>query len=110
MNEQLKKIFLIGLGATVASKEKADQVLNDLSKSGSVAAEETKVFFEKLTEKGQSKKDHWQTDMKDGIKDALHDVGLTTDEEYLELKEKVETLEAKLANQTSKEASQKDEG
>ncbi len=34
MSDTLKKIFLIGLGATVAGKEKASKVLNGLSENG----------------------------------------------------------------------------
>ncbi|MFT9428014.1 MAG: hypothetical protein ABF586_12720, partial [Sporolactobacillus sp.] len=94
------KIFLVGLGATLLSKEKASHFLGDLSKTGNAAANETKEFIDKLSEKGQAKKDQWNDDMKQSIKDAVEELGFVTKDDYLELKTQIETLEKKISQLT----------
>lgn len=108
MNEQIKKIFLAGLGATLLSKEKATQFLNDLSKSGSVAANETKNFVDKLTDQGQTKKNQLQDDMKTTIKGSIEELGFVTKEDYQALKAQVTALEEKLAALSGPEVSESD--
>ncbi|MDD9149555.1 MULTISPECIES: phasin family protein [unclassified Sporolactobacillus] len=110
MNDWIKKGFFIGLGATVASKEKADKFFNDLSKSGGAAAEEAKSFLDALNDKGKSKKEQWQNDIRQDIKDTLIDLGFVTSEEYNKLAERVEALEAGLSkdqNGTDEQSTEK---
>lgn len=102
MNEQLKKIFLTGLGATLASKEKADQLFGNLSHNGSAAADEAKAYLSKLSDKGQTKTDQWQSDMKKDIRESIADLGFVTSEEYQKLAERVQILEQKLAESEKK--------
>ncbi|RYM05665.1 hypothetical protein EWH99_05555 [Sporolactobacillus sp. THM7-7] len=96
MNDWIKKGFLIGLGATVASKEKADKILNDLSKSGSAAAEETQSYLNTLSDKGKYKKEQWQSELKEEIKEAIQELGFVSLNEYNTLKARVDALEARL--------------
>ncbi|MFT8871256.1 MAG: hypothetical protein ABF868_03085 [Sporolactobacillus sp.] len=96
MNEGLKKIFLVGLGATLASKEKADQLFNDLSKNGGAAADELRQFLDKFSEKGKTKTDAFQTDLKSDIRQSLQELGFVSGTEYSALKTKVEALESEL--------------
>ncbi|GGL62225.1 phasin family protein [Sporolactobacillus putidus] len=109
MNDLIKKSFFIGLGATLASKEKADKFLSDLSKSGSAAAEEVKSFLDALNDKGKTKKEQWQNDIREDIKDTIRDLGFVTSEEYNKLKEKLEALEAKLSNDPNEASEQETE-
>ncbi|MCO7125668.1 hypothetical protein NIE88_07785 [Sporolactobacillus shoreicorticis] len=96
MNDFLKKSFLIGLGATIASKEKAEKFLNDLSKSGGAAADEAKSLLESFNEKGKENTDKWRTELHQDVVDAIKDLGFVTQEEYANLKEKLTLLENEL--------------
>lgn len=108
MNEQLKKIFLIGLGTTVASKEKAEKIFSDLSKNGNAAVEEARVYLSKLNDKGKVKKEQWQKDFREEAKDTIRELGFVTVEEYEKLEKRLESLEMKLAAETpAKEGQEK---
>lgn len=107
MNEQLKKIFLIGLGATAAGKEKAEKLLRELAEGGGTAAEEAKSYLTKLNDKGKEKKDQLQNDFKGDIKKTIADLGFVTTEKYNELAERIAALEkssAMTADQQLKES------
>lgn len=107
MNELIKKGFFISLGATIASKEKADKFFSDLSKSGNAATEEAKSFLDALNDRGKTKKEQWQNDIRQDIKDTIHDLGFVSSEEYNKLKEKVEALEAQLSREERPEENTK---
>ncbi|MFT8311067.1 MAG: hypothetical protein ABF629_07875 [Sporolactobacillus sp.] len=96
MNDFLKKSFLIGLGATITSKDKAEKFLNDLSKSGGAAADEAKSLLESFNEKGKENTDKWRAEFHKDVVDAIKDLGFVSQEEYGSLKEKVTLLEAEL--------------
>jgi polyhydroxyalkanoate synthesis regulator phasin len=96
MNDLIKRGLLIGLGATVIGKEKADKFFNDLSKSGGVAGGEIKSFLDSLSDKGKTKQEQWQNDLRKDMTDAIKDLGFVTADEYNQLKEKVNELEAKV--------------
>lgn len=93
MNDQLKRFFLIGLGLTVISKDKAEKFIHDLTSEGNAAANEAKSYLSKLNDKGKSKKNEWKNDFKEEAKEAIADLGFVTIEEYNKLKERLENLE-----------------
>jgi Uncharacterized conserved protein len=105
MNEQLKKIFLVGLGATAVGKEKAEKVLRELADGGGTAAEEAKSYLAKLNDKGKEKKDQLQNDFNGELKKTIANLGFVTTEKYNELAERVTELEKSLgtASQQPKE-------
>ncbi|MCI1858631.1 MAG: hypothetical protein LKI94_08695 [Sporolactobacillus sp.] len=106
MSDTLKKIFLIGLGATVAGKEKASKVLNGLSENGNAAVDEMKDYLSRLGEKGSAKKGEWEDNFKSEARDALEDLGFVTVEQYDELKDRIAVLE-KQAQQSADESKDK---
>lgn len=97
MSDFLKKGFLIGLGATLASKEKAENFLDDLSKSGGAAAEEAKAFLTTLNDKGKDSTDKWRDGLRQDVIDAIKDLGFVSQDEYTQVQEKLAVLESELA-------------
>lgn len=108
MNDSLKKIFLVGLGATAASKEKAEKLLRELAEGGGTAADEAKAYLTKLNNKGKEKKDQWQNDFKVEVKKTIEDLGFVTVEKYNELAERIAVLEKN--QKTADQNGSKDEG
>lgn len=93
MNDLIKKGFLIGLGATIASKEKAEKLFEDLSKSGGAAAEEAKALLTALNDKGKENTGKWRDGFEQEIIDVIKDLGFVTLDEFNGLKEKLTALE-----------------
>lgn len=96
MNDLIKKGLYIGLGATIASKEKLEKYLNELSKNGDIATQDAKSILEAISEKGEEKKDEWENSFKQEFKDAIQSLGFVTKEEFEQLQQKVAKLEESL--------------
>ncbi|RYL90317.1 hypothetical protein EWI07_11750 [Sporolactobacillus sp. THM7-4] len=98
MRDLIKKGLFIGLGATIAGKEKADKFFSDLSRSGSLFTEETKSIIDHLGEKGKNKNERWRSELREDFAEAIRDLGFVRVEEYEKLKARVEALEAQSVN------------
>ncbi|MBB5173290.1 phasin family protein [Texcoconibacillus texcoconensis] len=105
MNELVKKGFLLGLGAAITSKEKAQNYLDDLVTKGQMTPKEAEDMFDSLIKKGEDKEQEWNEQSKEKMRSFLHDMNLPTKEEVDELKKRIATLEEKLP---SSENEQKD--
>ncbi|MCL1631803.1 hypothetical protein M3N64_07550 [Sporolactobacillus sp. CPB3-1] len=93
MNDFLRKSLLIGIGVTIVGKEKAEKVLNDLSKSGSAASEEVQEYLGLLSDKGKENTNK----LRQEAIEALKDFGFVTRDEYAALKDKLSQLETEIA-------------
>ncbi|MBM7681356.1 polyhydroxyalkanoate synthesis regulator phasin [Pullulanibacillus pueri] len=98
MNELIKKGFYLGLGATIASKEKAEKYIKDFVKNGELAPQEARKMLEELSEKGRGKQEDWSDNFREEIQTSFKKLGFVTQEEFNELKEQVKVLEEKLEN------------
>ncbi|WKB34743.1 hypothetical protein QS257_12460 [Terrilactibacillus sp. S3-3] len=93
MNELIKKGLYIGLGATLASKEKLEKYLGELTKNGDIASQEAKSILEAIGEKGKEKKTEWSDNFKQELKEAVQSLGFVTKEEFEQLQQRVAKLE-----------------
>lgn len=96
MNEILKKGFLLGLGAAVSSKEKFDQKLQELVDKNELTQEQARSVMKNFVDKGEMKKDEWNTKQFEQTKKMAKDYGLATKEDINELRARITELEAKL--------------
>jgi polyhydroxyalkanoate synthesis regulator phasin len=103
MNEYLKRGFLLGLGAAVASKEKVEQYIDQLVMRGQIAPKEAQEFIEQLIQKGEETGTNVDQELRAKVTQSLANLGFATQEEVDALKERVEALE-KLQKQEDKPA------
>lgn len=96
MNELLKKGFLLGLGAAVSSKEKFDQKLQELVDKNELTQDQARSVMTKFVEKGEMKKDEWNTKQFEQTQKMAKDFGLATKEDINELRARITELEEKL--------------
>ena len=101
MNDLIKKGFYLGLGATLASKEKAEKYIKEFVKSGELAPNEAKKILEELSAKGKDKQESWNESMRSELKSSIQKLGFVTQEEFDALKDRLNELEEKL-NQLEK--------
>lgn len=86
--EELKKIFLAGVGITSTSVEKAEKLIDEMVEKGKVTVQEGKELQSELTRK--------VTDKRPIQKSELENLGYATKEDLDTLNEKLNQLNEKL--------------
>lgn len=86
--EELKKIFLAGVGLTSTSVEKAEKLINELVEKGRVTVQEGKELQSELTRK--------VTDKRPIQKSELADLGYAKKEDLDEVYAKLDAVSAQL--------------
>lgn len=86
--EELKKIFLAGVGLTSTSIEKAEKLIEEMVKKGRVTVREGKEMQEELTRK--------VTDSRPVRKAEMDEMGYASKQEIEALDEKLDALNRKL--------------
>ncbi|WP_207953264.1 phasin family protein [Paenibacillus agricola] len=85
MNELLKKVFSLGLGATIASKEKIQQVVDELVVKGELGQNESKDLIDNLVAKGEEQKDYVKQMVRDQVKKVLDELQIATKQDLKDL-------------------------
>ncbi|MDD2421513.1 MAG: HU family DNA-binding protein [Heliobacteriaceae bacterium] len=93
MLETLRKTFLVGLGALTLTKEKAEQLVDELAKKGEVSKEDAGKMVDEFLEKGR--------EQREAIADAAHveftrfrgEFGVVTRKEYEALAARIAAIE-----------------
>ncbi|GGN50403.1 phasin family protein [Oceanobacillus indicireducens] len=99
MTDYLKKGFLLGLGAAIASKEKLESKLDELVSKNEISQEQAKQMMNDFIEKGEQKTEEWAQKQDDQKLRAAEDLGLATKEDIAALHARITELESKLESQ-----------
>jgi len=78
MISALKKLYLAGLGAITLTKEKAEELVDELVKKGQVKAEEKKSFIESILKAAEEKRKETQEFIKKEIQKVLKSMEIPT--------------------------------
>lgn len=106
-SDDLKKIFLAGLGAIAATSEKSKQMVDELVKKGELTLEQGKTLNEELKHNIKGKvKEHVTVNVTqpadiESIKKAVDKMG---SEDIEALKTKISEIESERAKQSSESA------
>ena len=96
MVDLVKKVFSLGLGALVVTKEKAEEVVAELAKKGEVGQEEGEKLVKELIKRGKEGKKEIEVQIEKMIKGVTKKLDLPTHKEVKELKTEIEQLKKKL--------------
>ncbi|MGE5628785.1 MAG: phasin family protein [Solirubrobacterales bacterium] len=94
MVNELKKIFLAGIGTAAVTYEKASKLVDEMVEKGKLTVDEGKELTEELKQNIKNKKDG----MMPITKDDLNELGLVTKDDLYELKERLNRIEDTLYN------------
>ena len=86
--EELKRIFLAGVGLTSTTVEKAEQLIDEMVEKGRVTVQEGKALQQELTRK--------VTDKRPIQKNELDELGYAKKEDVVALEAKLDALNEKL--------------
>ena len=100
MQNWIEKGFLMGLGVLSLTKDKAEQMKEQLINQGELGRNEAEEFFSGLLKKGEEEKDSLEKFVQEKVQKILKETNVVTREEYEQLAKRVEQLESQLAAQT----------
>lgn len=86
----LKKLYLAGLGALSITRERAEEIVDELVKKGEVAAEEKKSLIENLLKVAEEKKAETREFIKKEVRKVLETLDVPTRQEIDDLKKQLE--------------------
>jgi polyhydroxyalkanoate synthesis regulator phasin len=96
MFDFLKKTYLFGLGLATLTSDKIEEVVDDLVKRGEVAEKDRSKVVEDFLTRANEEKDKLSKTVNGFVKKTVHEMGLPTQDEHLELKKRVDDLEKEL--------------
>lgn len=97
MLDFMRRMAYLGLGAFSMTKEKAEQIVDELVKKGELNQQEAKEFVDKLIERGQKEQAALREMMRQEMAKLREDFSLVNRKEWQELEERVAKLEEKIA-------------
>ena len=91
MSDIIKKVFLAGLGAATLTREKAEDIIEELVKKGELKREEKPGVLNDLLKATEKRKDEMQNFVKEEVQKVLKTLNIAT-------KEDIDSLEKRLKN------------
>ncbi|HEY9152744.1 MAG TPA: hypothetical protein VIN60_07655 [Anaerolineales bacterium] len=88
MTTLLEKGFLAGIGLLSMTHEKAQKLIDELSKEGEVQSSEVKQWVDQLSSRGEEERNALRKLVRDEMKKVLDEMGLATKEDIQKLLEK----------------------
>jgi len=88
MKSLLEKGFLAGIGLLSMTREKAEKVIDELSREGELQKSEVKQWVDQLSDRGEEERQALRKLIHDELKKVLDDMGLATKEDIQKLMEK----------------------
>jgi polyhydroxyalkanoate synthesis repressor PhaR len=90
--EFVKRSVLAGMGAIAITKEKAEEIANELVKSSKISREQGKDLVKSLMEKAEEEKEALDGKIESAIQRVVKRMDIPTKEEFRELNQRIENL------------------
>jgi polyhydroxyalkanoate synthesis regulator phasin len=99
MVDLIKKALYTGVGLAVLTKEKAEELVKDLTQQAKLSEQEGKELFEGLLKQSEQARNDFQAKIDEAVLTVVKRLNLATKDEVASLKAKVEELTSKLGQQ-----------
>jgi len=93
MTSLFEKGLLVGIGLLSMTREKAQEVIDELSHEGDVQKSEVKQWVDQLSDRGEEERQALRKLIREEMKKVLDEMGLVTKEDIQELLKKQDTAE-----------------
>ncbi|HEX2965205.1 MAG TPA: hypothetical protein VHO84_05445 [Syntrophorhabdaceae bacterium] len=93
----LRKVLLMGIGALSLTREKAEQITDDLVKRGEIASTERHRTIDVLLKETERQEKELQKRINTSVEKALTDIGIPTRKDFEELKDILRQIEIKMS-------------
>ena len=88
MKSVLEKGFLVGIGLLSMTREKAQNVIEELTHEGELQKNEAKQWVDQLSSRGEEERQALRKLVRDEVKKVLDEMGLATKDDIQKLLEK----------------------
>ena len=92
MKEILKNILHVGVGAAFLTKEKLEELKNELIEKGKMTQDEGKQFVDEMVKKSEEVKTKLEEQVQTTVADQLKKMNVASSEDVAELKTQIEEL------------------
>ena len=96
MKELLKNIAYTGIGAAFLTKEKIEELKDDLVEQGKISQDEGKQFVDELVKKTNSTKDSLNLKISQIVEEKIKQLDIVTNDDFADLRRQVEELQVAL--------------
>jgi len=103
MRNFAQKMMLAGIGAFALTREKAEQVVNEMVKKGQVQGEDAESVLDDLMERGEQERDVLKKTIRTEFDRIKNDMNLITKKELEEISERISQLEKRLSSEAHKD-------
>lgn len=93
MREILKKTWLAGLGLASLTREKAEELVDELVRRGEISEKERPHALEDLLARVKEEQKRFSSAVKEAVQRVVAEMGLPSRQQLEELKSRVEKLE-----------------
>lgn len=97
MLEFLKKGLHLGIGAVSITRDKAEQLAQEMVKKGEITADEAKGLADQLVQRGEEERKNLRETVRHEFDKLRNEFKFVSKEEYERLEQRVKELEAKSA-------------
>lgn len=102
INEMFQRVMLLGIGAASLTREKVEELVNDLVEKGRITAEEGRQLLDETTDKARKEGLNIKEMASDTYLDALRAMNVATRESVEEIERRLDVLEAKVYGKQSR--------
>jgi polyhydroxyalkanoate synthesis regulator phasin len=95
MNESLRKMALLGMGIAALTREKAEQLADELVKKGEITEDESSEFIKDLMKRSEQQKNELEKKIEIEMKKAAGRLNLASKDDLKKLEKKIAALEKK---------------
>jgi polyhydroxyalkanoate synthesis regulator phasin len=96
MVDLIRKAIYTGVGLAVLTKEKAEELVKELSQQAKLSEQEGKELFDSLLKQSENARNDLQTRLDAAVVAVVNRLNLATKDELASLKAKVEELSTKI--------------
>lgn len=96
VSDLFKKAISLGLGLTVVSKEKIENIVDDLVKRGELAPAESKALVNRLVERGEEEQSQIKKYIYEQVQRVLSELDVSKESDVVSLEQRIAVLEKKV--------------
>ncbi len=100
----IRKAVFMGLGAITMTKDKAEELVDDLIKRGEVASAERFKTIDKLLKEADKQEKEFQHKVSEAVQKVIVEMGLPTRKDLEEIGKTLKKIEAKMSSAEKKDA------
>lgn len=96
LTDTLRKMMLVSIGALTLTKEKAEQLVKELSEKGQVSQSEARGFVREVMEKGDRERQAIQNAVINEVRKIREEIGWASKKDLTEINERLRRIEEHL--------------